>query len=68
MILNGLFNPCLSAIFGFCWVVGRCLYGHGYAKNGPDGRKLGAIISNLAGLFPLYLMTLYRGMAIIHGW
>jgi len=68
MILNGFFNPRLSAIFGLIWIIGRFLYGRGYATQGPDGRKIGGTISHLGGEAPLMLMTLYRGIAIINGW
>ena len=35
---------------GGLWSVGRILYGYGYAKNGPDGRLIGSLISHLGDL------------------
>uniref|UniRef100_A0A7S4N2J1 Glutathione S-transferase 3, mitochondrial n=1 Tax=Guillardia theta TaxID=55529 RepID=A0A7S4N2J1_GUITH len=56
MLLCGLKYPLTSAVCGGIWVVGRFLYGYGYANNGPKGRMVGGIFSHL-GDFPLAIMT-----------
>eukprot|EP00996_Jenningsia_fusiforme_P005663 NODE_6677_length_545_cov_235.804435_g6256_i0.p1 GENE.NODE_6677_length_545_cov_235.804435_g6256_i0~~NODE_6677_length_545_cov_235.804435_g6256_i0.p1 ORF type:complete len:142 (+),score=2.25 NODE_6677_length_545_cov_235.804435_g6256_i0:63-488(+) len=60
MLVNGVFQPTLAATLGFLWVVGRFLYGIGYASSGPKGRMLGGAVSHLGDL-PLFLMTFYNG-------
>merc|ERR1711935_70876 len=63
MILNGLVNPRYAAGFGAVWVVGRVIYGFGYATGGPTGRRMGGIVSHL-GDFPLLLMTFHTGASM----
>lgn len=63
MILNGLVSPINSAAFGFIWVIGRVIYGYGYANGGPSGRMVGGVISHI-GDFPLMLMTLFNGLKV----
>jgi glutathione S-transferase len=53
MALNGLVFPVTSATCGAVWVLGRVLYGAGYAASGPDGRVIGFLISWLASLVPV---------------
>ena len=60
MILNGSVYPVYTAGFGFIFVIGRVLYGYGYANYGPSGRMVGGLISHL-GDFPLMIMTFYTG-------
>eukprot|EP01036_Dinobryon_divergens_P025414 gene25414-33960_t len=55
MSLCGLVYPVISAACGGAWVVGRVIYGYGYASNGPKGRMAGAIISHF-GDFPLVVL------------
>ena len=50
LVLVGLFYPLFAASCGGLWSVGRILYGYGYAKNGPDGRLIGSLISHLGDL------------------
>ena len=50
LVLVGLFYPLFAASCGALWSVGRILYGYGYAKNGPDGRLIGSLISHLGDL------------------
>ena len=65
-VLNGLVYPRFSAACLFLYAVGRILYGRGYAKNGPNGRRLGAILSHLGDL-PLMICTFYVGVRTIQG-
>eukprot|EP00657_Telonema_sp_P-1_P008245 TRINITY_DN2904_c0_g1_i1.p1 TRINITY_DN2904_c0_g1~~TRINITY_DN2904_c0_g1_i1.p1 ORF type:complete len:108 (+),score=38.33 TRINITY_DN2904_c0_g1_i1:134-457(+) len=48
MIVNGLLYPKLAALLGFVWVAGRVIYGIGYASGGPQGRKIGGMVSHLS--------------------
>jgi len=57
MMACGLVYPVTSATCGGLWVVGRIIYGYGYATGGPKGRMLGGIISHL-GDIPLVIITL----------
>ena len=57
MCLCGLVYPKTSAALGFIWVVGRVIYGAGYASGGPSGRTLGGIIAHL-GDIPLVFLAL----------
>ena len=50
LVIVGLFYPLFAASCGGLWSVGRILYGYGYAKNGPDGRLIGSLISHLGDL------------------
>jgi glutathione S-transferase len=65
MIVNGLVNPRWAALFGAVWVVGRCIYGYGYAQ-GADNRKLGGAVSHLGDL-PLLVMTFHTAASVL-GW
>ena len=56
--VNGLLFPRFSGACLLTYAVGRVIYGHGYAGGGPEGRKLGGLISHL-GDIPLFLCTLY---------
>ena len=38
------------------WVIGRIMYGYGYANGGPKGRMAGGLVSHLGDL-PLIFMT-----------
>ena len=50
LVIVGLFYPLFAATCGTLYSVGRILYGYGYAKNGPDGRLIGSLISHLGDL------------------
>ena len=50
LVVVGLFYPLFAATCGALYSVGRILYGYGYAKNGPDGRLIGSLISRLGDL------------------
>ena len=50
LVVVGLFYPLFAATCGALYSVGRILYGYGYAKNGPDGRLIGSLISHLGDL------------------
>jgi glutathione S-transferase len=51
MLVNGLVYPCASAALGLVWVLGRILYGYGYATKGPKGRMFGGIVINIFYIF-----------------
>lgn len=57
MCVNGLVYPVASAVMGGLWVLGRVIYGYGYAKGGPNGRYYGAIIFHL-GDIPLIFTSI----------
>uniref|UniRef100_A0A7S1NDF5 Glutathione S-transferase 3, mitochondrial n=1 Tax=Eutreptiella gymnastica TaxID=73025 RepID=A0A7S1NDF5_9EUGL len=60
MLVNGLVYPQAAACCGLIWVLGRFVYGFGYAYAGPKGRMAGGLLSHV-GDFPLILMTFYTG-------
>ena len=57
MCVNGLVYPVTSAICGGLYIVGRIMYGYGYATGGPKGRMFGGIFSHL-GDMPLVVISL----------
>eukprot|EP00938_MAST-03A_sp_MAST-3A-sp1_P003452 g3452.t1 len=65
-LLNGVAFPRFSAACLGLYAVGRILYGRGYAKHGPKGRRTGAILSHLGDL-PLMLCTFFVGAKLIQG-
>ena len=56
MLSSATVYPRAAALFGFTWVVGRFLYIRGYTEGGPEGRRIGGIVSHL-GDFPLLITT-----------
>ncbi|CAJ1345498.1 unnamed protein product [Effrenium voratum] len=54
MVFNGLVHPKFAAACGMIWAVGRIIYGYGYAKNGPNGRVIGGMLSHV-GDMPLLI-------------
>lgn len=61
LVLNGLFQPVVSAGLGFGFALGRLLYSAGYnSKSGADGRIYGAIVASVA-TYGLYLLSFYNG-------
>jgi glutathione S-transferase len=57
MVVVGLYHPVTAAAFGGIWVVGRVIYGIGYASSGPNGRYLGGLITHF-GDIPLAIMSM----------
>merc|ERR1719498_1168664 len=57
MFAVGLVYPTAAAVSGFLWVLGRFVYGFGYALGNPSFRMPGGILSHL-GDFPLQYMAL----------
>lgn len=55
-----------SAVCGGIWVVGKAIYGWGYAKYGSNGRHAGGIISHLGDL-PLWAITLKIAYEMVTG-
>merc|ERR1719235_1623714 len=56
MFATGLVYPVASAVSGLFWVLGRFVYGFGYALGNPSFRMPGGILSHL-GDFPLMGMA-----------
>merc|ERR1712196_748540 len=55
-LVNGLAYPVTSARLFAIWIVGRVIYGWGYASKGPNGRMIGGLLSHIGDL-PLMIMT-----------
>lgn len=55
MALNGLVYPEYSAFFGGLWVIGRIIYGAGYAAFGPSGRVVGFAIGFFGSIPPIFI-------------
>lgn len=64
MAVVGLVHPISAAAFGGIWVVGRVIYGIGYAGSGPEGRYLGGVITHL-GDIPLAIMSMRLAYTMI---
>eukprot|EP00746_Dinoflagellata_sp_MGD_P011269 gnl/MRDRNA2_/MRDRNA2_123576_c0_seq1.p1 gnl/MRDRNA2_/MRDRNA2_123576_c0~~gnl/MRDRNA2_/MRDRNA2_123576_c0_seq1.p1 ORF type:complete len:162 (+),score=20.25 gnl/MRDRNA2_/MRDRNA2_123576_c0_seq1:84-569(+) len=56
MLAVGLVYPTAAALSGLAWVIGRFVYGFGYALGNPSFRMPGGILSHL-GDFPLMGMA-----------
>eukprot|EP00927_Polykrikos_kofoidii_P054421 TRINITY_DN48835_c0_g1_i1.p1 TRINITY_DN48835_c0_g1~~TRINITY_DN48835_c0_g1_i1.p1 ORF type:complete len:173 (-),score=23.21 TRINITY_DN48835_c0_g1_i1:67-528(-) len=56
MLVTGLVYPVASAVAGTFWVLGRFVYGIGYALGNPNYRMPGGILSHL-GDMPLLAMA-----------
>eukprot|EP00037_Helgoeca_nana_P010508 m.92756 g.92756 ORF g.92756 m.92756 type:complete len:145 (-) comp20245_c0_seq1:287-721(-) len=63
MMLSGMLYPQLAAGFGSVYLAGRVLYTSGYGSGGPEGRKLGGLVSHL-GDIPLFLMLFYTAYQV----
>lgn len=63
MMLSGILYPQLAAGFGSVYLAGRVLYTSGYGSGGPEGRKLGGLVSHL-GDIPLFLMLFYTAYQV----
>lgn len=64
ILISGLAYPCLSALCGLVYFVGRALYAFGYTTSkGAKGRMVGGIILDL-GLLPLLVMPFITGYKI----
>lgn len=57
MLVVGLYHPKTAAACGMLWVVGRFIYGYGYALGNPNYRTPGGILSHLGDL-PLMAILL----------
>ncbi len=59
LLVGGLLYPIPAAVLGLVYMIGRLWYSVGYYVSGPDGRRGGAIILDLAllGLFGLSVYT-----------
>lgn len=47
MLATGLVYPVTAAAAGTMWVLGRIVYGIGYAVGGPKGRMAGGLLSHV---------------------
>jgi len=63
-LTSSLVYPLRAAVFGMTWVVGRFLYIQGYAENGPEGRRIGGLVSHL-GDVPLFVTTCMAAYSLI---
>jgi len=57
MFATALVYPTASAISGLLWVLGRFVYGIGYALGNPNFRMPGGLLSH-CGDFPLIIMAM----------
>lgn len=57
-LITGLFQTKITILCASFYIVGRLLYGAGYAAAGPKGRLVGAILLDLA-LFGCMLVGFY---------
>merc|ERR1712151_701190 len=57
MFATALVYPTGSAVSGLFWVLGRFVYGFGYALGNPNFRMPGGILSHV-GDFPLMIMAM----------
>merc|ERR1712203_1264858 len=64
MAFNGILHPKFAAACGAIWAAGRVIYGRGYAGGGPEGRKIGGLISHL-GDFPLLIGCFVVGVKMV---
>ena len=60
VLLNGIFMPIYSAIFGAAWMISRIVYSVGYIGKGPAGRMLGTRIGLYLGFLPHVIMIIYN--------
>ncbi|CAF1064474.1 unnamed protein product [Didymodactylos carnosus] len=58
LLVAGLAQPRLAALFGLLYIVGREVYNQGYRRAGSKGRRIGAGILDLS-LIVLWGMALY---------
>jgi glutathione S-transferase len=58
LLVAGLYCPCTATILGVVMIVARMIYAIGYVSGGPNGRRIGAILNDLAvlGLFVMAVM------------
>jgi hypothetical protein len=59
LFIAGIYFPVATAVLGLALFIGRIVYSIGYAKGGPAGRLIGAIIGDLVllGLFGLSITS-----------
>jgi len=59
LFIAGIYFPVATAVLGLALFIGRIFYSIGYAKGGPAGRLIGAIIGDLVllGLFGLSITS-----------
>ena len=67
LLLGGLRHPCLSAIAGAGFIVGRVIYASGYYTGKPENRVPGAKYS-FASLGVLFLLAVSTGAGILEYW
>ena len=67
MLVCGVTYPVSAAAAGAMWVLGRVVYGYGYASGNPQGRMPGGIISHL-GDIPLMVMTCRLAYVALTTW
>ena len=55
IIIGGIYYPIQAASFGLVQILGRALYGVMYSLNGPKGRIIGVLMTNIALIGTLVL-------------
>merc|ERR1712113_221834 len=64
MLATGLVYPTAAAVSGLIWVLGRFVYGFGYALGNPSFRMPGGLLSHL-GDFPLMIMAMKIAYSVL---
>lgn len=64
VLVSGFHFPMMAAMCGAIWSVGRVMYSYGYAKTGPKGRMVGAMVATVPQIL-LMGMTFYTGYKLI---
>ena len=56
--MAGLYWPMSTAIIGAIYLIARIAFAYGYARNGPEGRMIGAPIQMIIQIImPIYTMV-----------
>lgn len=69
VLISGLRYPRVAVIGGIVYIIARYIYALGYRMKGPNGRAVGAIVSDLALLALLFasFSAVYHIGGGIHG-
>ena len=66
LLVAGLYYPCAASVLGALTGVFRLHYAWGYATNGPNGRRIGAIANDLF-ILALFVMSVCSGWSLLKG-
>eukprot|EP00455_Lapot_gusevi_P041295 TRINITY_DN4772_c0_g4_i1.p1 TRINITY_DN4772_c0_g4~~TRINITY_DN4772_c0_g4_i1.p1 ORF type:complete len:161 (+),score=61.73 TRINITY_DN4772_c0_g4_i1:69-551(+) len=64
LVLSGLKYPRFAASCGAVYVVGRAAYSWGYQHSGPNGRRIGAVVLEVA-LLAMFLVAVYSSLEVV---